>query len=67
MIKCCDDCIPCCDFCIHAIHETFINKNNEEIVSGPIKCNLHTDQKYQDIAESDGCCEDFHCFLTNNE
>ena len=66
MIKCCDDCVVCCDFCINAIHEVF-ESNGREITGGPIGCGLHKDKMHQDIAEACGYCEDFHCFLTNNE
>lgn len=66
MIKCGDDCIECCDFCIHATHEEF--ESNGRIVTGePIGCGLHTDQEHQDIADNDGCCDDFHCFLAKEE
>jgi hypothetical protein len=66
MIKCNDDCIPCCDFCIHAIHEEF-EHNGDTILGGPIGCSLHEDTEHQDIAEACGYCEDFHCFLANQE
>ena len=58
MRKCREDCIPCCDFCIHAEHEKF----EDNIIGGPIGCNLHKDQEHQDIAEGCGHCNDFHCF-----
>ena len=66
MIKCNDDCCPCCDFCIYAIHEEF-EMTGEIITGGPIGCGLHKDDKHQDIAESCGCCDDFHCFLVKEE
>jgi hypothetical protein len=66
MIKCCEECIPCCDYCIHAIPEYF-EKNGRVITDGPIGCILHCDEEHQYIADSDGCCEDFHCFLANKE
>lgn len=66
MIKCGDDCTPCCDFCIHAIHEEF-ELNGQMTMGGPIGCGLHKDEEHQDIAETCGYCDDFHCFLTQQE
>ena len=66
MIKCSNDCIPCCDFCIHAIQEK-MPWDKDVATGGPIGCKLHVDKEHQDIAESCGCCEDFHCFLAKNE
>ena len=66
MIKCGDDCVVCCDFCMHAIHEIFeINGRTEK--GGPIGCMFHADQEHQNIAEGCGHCDDFHCFLTQQE
>ena len=67
MITCGDDCVLCCDFCIHVIHEKFINNLGEEVTSCPIGCALHTDEEHQDIAETCGYCDDFHCFLTQQD
>ena len=67
MITCGDYCVMCCDFCIHVIHETYINDEDEEILSGPAGCALHTDQRHQDIAEACGYCDDFHCFLAEDK
>ena len=66
MIKCNDDCMPCCDFCIHAIHEEF-EYNGDTIIGGPMGCSLYNDDKHRDIAESCGSCDDFHCFLAEDE
>lgn len=58
----CDECgIPCCDFCIYAVHEEF-ELNERVVIGGPIGCNLHKDEKHQNIAEGCGYCDDFHCF-----
>lgn len=66
MIKCSDDCMPCCDFCIHAIHDEF-ELNGGTIIGGPIGCSLHEDERHQEIAENCGFCDDFHCFIANQE
>ena len=66
MILCNNDCEPCCDFCIYAIHDEFELNGHTEI-GGPIECKLHRDKEHQEIAEYCGYCDDFHCFLTNNE
>ena len=66
MIKCGDDCIICCDFCIHAIHEIF-ESNGRTVTGGPIGCMFHADQEHQNIAENCGYCDDFHCFLAQQE
>lgn len=63
MILCSIGCTPCCDYCKYAIHEEWDDNSLGHIVGGPIGCDLHKDQKHQDIAEGDGCCNDFHCFL----
>lgn len=61
MILCNDCCEPCCDFCLHAIHEEF-TIDGELVIGGPIACNIHNDEEHNDIAESCGYCDDFHCF-----
>lgn len=61
MTLCNKDCIPCCDFCVHVIHDTE-EIDGKVVTFGPIDCNLHQDKMHQEIAESDGYCEDFHCF-----
>lgn len=62
MILCNYDCIPCCDFCIHVIHDEWDDDNGHHIVSEPIGCKLHSDQKHQELAEGCSYCDDFHCF-----
>lgn len=62
MKLCNPECIPICDFCIHAVHEEW-EKNGELYRGGPIGCSLHKDEEHQEIAEYDGYCDDFHCFL----
>lgn len=66
MITCGNDCIPCCDFCIHAIHEMF-ELNGCTVTGAPIGCFYNKDEEHQDIASNDGCCDDFYCFLANQE
>lgn len=66
MIKCGDNCTPYCDFCIHVIHDRF-ESNGQMITGGPIGCTLHGDQMHQEIADGNGCCHDFHCFLAKPE
>lgn len=61
MVLCDKDCVPCCDFCVYAIHDEW-EENGKHIVGGPIGCKKHLDKKHQDIAESCGSCDDFHCF-----
>lgn len=66
MIGCSEECLrfACCDFCLYAYRKFFFN--NENIVSGgPVRCGLHDDEHHQYIAESCGCCPDFHCFRAN--
>ena len=66
MVLCNNDCIPCCDFCVYAIHET--EEIDGEIVKlSPIGCSLHTDKGHQDIADSCSYCEDYHCFLAEED
>ena len=62
MIKCGEGCTPCCDFCVYAIHDIW-TKDGREIVGGPIGCKLHQDEAHQRIAEGCGECDDFHCFM----
>lgn len=62
MHLCNPECIPICDFCIHAIHDEW-EVNGEFHRGGPIGCSLHEDDEHQEIAECDGYCDDFHCFL----
>lgn len=64
MILCSHDCIPCCDFCVHVIHDEWDDEHGHH-VGGPESCSLHADPEHQEIAEYDGCCEDFHCFLAD--
>ena len=61
MILCNHGCIPCCDFCIYAIHEYF-TIDGKMHKGGPIGCSLHKDEEHQEIADSCGFCNDFHCF-----
>lgn len=63
MILCCDDCIPCCDFCVYAACGALDTDGTD----GPIGCNLHPDAEHQEIADSCGHCEDFHCILAEKE
>ena len=66
MILCNEDCLPCCDFCIHVIYET--EEIDGGIVTfGPIGCKLHLDEEHQDCAAGCAYCEDFHCFMANEE
>lgn len=62
MILCDKNCKPCCDFCIHVIyfHEGPIKLN-------PIGCSRHKDKEHQEIAESSGWCDDFHCYNVKPE
>lgn len=62
----CNSCDPCCDFCIYAEHEKIIYLG-KKCTGGPIGCNLHKDQEHQDIAFGCGFCDDFHCFLADEE
>lgn len=69
MILCNKHCLPCCDFCIHVIHEELgVTPDGSNIIIGaPIDCALHKDPEHQNIAESCGSCDDFHCFRADKE
>ena len=61
MVLCNKDCIPCCDFCLYSIHEKILIDG--KVTNGaPVGCFKHLDIKHQEIAESCGYCNDFHCF-----
>lgn len=64
MVLCSKGCFPCCDFCLHVIYEEWDDEKGHH-VGGPEKCSLHSDIEHQEIAESDGYCEDFHCHLAD--
>ena len=66
MIKCGKNCVPCCDFCIYAKHDAFIYAD-QQIMGGPIGCELHLDEEHQLAAVSCGECEDFHCYRADNK
>lgn len=59
MELCCDDCRPCCDYCWGARHGDLEKDGTTE----PIGCKWHTDEAHQEIARSNGCCDDFKCFM----
>lgn len=59
MEKCSEECIPCCDLCAFSKH----GKLATDGTSGPIGCFKHTDWEHQEIAISDGSCEDFKCIM----
>lgn len=63
MILCGDDCVPCCDFCIYSVHGTL----ETDGTTGPIGCSLHLNAEHQEIADSCGHCEDFHCFRVKED
>lgn len=69
MIGCSEGCLEfaCCDFCIYAHHEFFFDKDGNIVRGGPVGCGLHDDERHQDIAESCGCCFDFHCFRADED
>ena len=61
MVLCNKDCIPCCDFCLYSIHEKILIDG--KVTNGaPVGCFKHPDIEHQEIAESYGYCDDFHCF-----
>ena len=62
MKLCSPDCIPCCDFCIYSIRDIVEFSDGYTIDCGPKGCNLHKDEKHQEIAKWDGYCKDYHCF-----
>lgn len=60
MVLCNDDCIPCCDYCAHVIQH--MGEINGRVVGlGPIGCNLHKDDKHQNLARGCSYCDDFKC------
>ena len=61
MVLCNKDCIPCCDFCIYCMHERVV-VNGKMVDAEPVGCFKHPDIEHQEIAESCGYCDDFHCF-----
>ena len=63
MVLCSRQCTPCCDFCAY-VHAGDFDRDG---TTGPIGCNLHDDEEHQEIAESCGHCDDFHCFLAKEE
>lgn len=68
MICCSTECTkhPCCDFCKYTEHEEFdepiANGKTIHITGGPIRCALHNDARHNDLAQSLGACNDFHCY-----
>ena len=43
------------------------DKDGDIVRGGPVGCGLHDDERHQDIAESCGCCPDFHCFRADED
>lgn len=69
MIGCSDECLEfaCCDFCSYVHHKFFFADNGSIVRGGPIGCGLHRDERHQEIADSCGCCPDFHCFRADED
>ena len=67
MVKCSENCTPCCDFCIYVVHEIYYDEELGDIKGGPIRCDLHHDEKHDMICEFCGWCDDFHCFKAKGE
>ena len=69
MIGCSEECLrlACCDFCIYVEKEPVADNIRNIVDWIPCGCNLHHDERHQDIAESCGYCPDFHCFRVDED